>query len=447
MALALPTRRPRSIVGLDIEPGYVAAAEVAGPGGAVERAATAPLAPGLIRDGEVVDVDALAEALRAFFKEHGLGKRVRLGVANQRIVVRTLDLPRIEDRKELDAAVRFQAQEQVPMPLEQAVLDYHSLGVVQTDQGDRTRVVLVAARRDMIERLLAAARQAGLRPEGIDLAAFAMVRALSGGGAAAPGQGNALPAAVPANPAADPGDMDSDGDRGRPGSDGPDHGTLEPEVPGPYGLDLGSEGNGTGEGGPAASDGGAVAGDAFVLAQASAHAAALDELRGTTLYVSVGGLTNVAVAEGSICRFTRIVSTGLESMAAGLAERRGLRLDHSHQWLRHVGLTAPTDSIDGDPAIVDDARAELADGTRRIADEVRASMDFYRTQELGLGVDQAVLTGSALQVPGFAARFAADLGVPVSTRVVAEARPGALEGVDAGAVTVAAGLAVEERAA
>ena len=58
-----------------------------------------------------------------------------------------------------------------------------------------------------------------------------------------------------------------------------------------------------------------------------------------------------------------------------------------------------------------------------------------------------MLIGSALQVPRFAARFAADLGVPVSTRVVAEARPGALEGVDAGAVTVAAGLAVEERAA
>lgn len=442
MALALPTRRPRSIVGLDIEPGYLAAAEVAGPDGAVERAATAPLAPGLIRDGEVVDVEALAEALKAFFKEHALGKRVRLGVANQRIVVRTLDLPRIEDRKELDAAVRFQAQEQVPMPLEQAVLDYHSLGVVQTDQGDRTRVVLVAARRDMIERLLAAARQAGLRPEGIDLAAFAMVRALSGGGAAAPGQGTAIPApaAAAADPAGgEPGDADA---RAQASGLGGASDAALPDAPGPDGHEPGHEnGGGTRTGGEP------VAGDAFVLGQASAHAAALDELRGTTLYVSVSGLTNVAVAEGSICRFTRIVSTGLESMAAGLAERRGLRLDHSHQWLRHVGLTAPTDAIAGDPAIVDDARAELADGTRRIADEVRASMDFYRTQELGLGVDQAVLTGSALQIPGFAGRFAADLGVPVSTRVVAEARPGALAGVDAGAVTVAAGLAVEERAA
>ena len=55
---------------------------------------------------------------------------MRLGVANQRIVVRTIDLPQIEDRKELDAAVRFQAQEHIPMPLEQAVLDFQSLGFV-----------------------------------------------------------------------------------------------------------------------------------------------------------------------------------------------------------------------------------------------------------------------------------------------------------------------------
>ena len=49
---------------------------------------------------------------------------------------------------------------------------------MKTEDGPRTRVVLVAARRDMIDKLLAATRQAGLKPVGIDLSAFAMVRAL-----------------------------------------------------------------------------------------------------------------------------------------------------------------------------------------------------------------------------------------------------------------------------
>ena len=131
------TRTRRSVTGLDIEPSYIAAAQVRSNGRLeVESAATAPLDPGIMRDGEVTDVDALAEALKTFFADHNLGKRVRLGVANQRIVVRTLDLPRLDDPKELDAAVRFQAQEHIPMTLDLAVLDYQTLGVVQTPDGE-----------------------------------------------------------------------------------------------------------------------------------------------------------------------------------------------------------------------------------------------------------------------------------------------------------------------
>ena len=58
------------------------------------------------------------------------------------------------------------------------MLEHHSLGIVETPDGPRTRVVVVAARRDMIDRLLDATRKAGLRPVGVDLSAFAMIRAL-----------------------------------------------------------------------------------------------------------------------------------------------------------------------------------------------------------------------------------------------------------------------------
>ena len=92
--------------------------------------------------------------------------------------MRVIELPYLEDPKELDAAVRFQAQDQLPMPLDHAVLDYQRLDVVTDETGRRQRVLLVAARRDMVERVLAALRGAGLKPEGIDLSAFAMVRAL-----------------------------------------------------------------------------------------------------------------------------------------------------------------------------------------------------------------------------------------------------------------------------
>jgi type IV pilus assembly protein PilM len=168
----------KSVVGLDIEPGYVAAVETRPGHVIVERAASAPLAAGIVRDGEVVDVETLAASLRELFNQHKLSRRVRLGVANQRIVMRTLDLPPLKGAKEISSAIRFQAPDHIPMPLEQAVIEHHSLGIIETPDGPRTRVVVVAARRDMIERLLETTRKAGLRPIGVDLSAFAMIRAL-----------------------------------------------------------------------------------------------------------------------------------------------------------------------------------------------------------------------------------------------------------------------------
>ncbi|HEX5146510.1 MAG TPA: type IV pilus assembly protein PilM [Conexibacter sp.] len=349
----------RTVVGLDIEPGHVVAVRLGTDDAgrvAVAQAAGAPLGPGVLRDGEVVDVDALADALRELFRQHKLGKRVRIGVANQRIVVRTVDLPPVEDPKEIAAAVRFHAQDHIPMPLEQAVLEHQSLGLVDTADGQRTRVVLVAARRDMIERLHNAVRQAGLRPAGIDLAAFAMIRAL-------------------------------------------------------HGVDGGA-GDGEGE--------------------------------GATLYVSVSGVTNLALAVGTTCVFTRVVPGGLEAVAAQLAERRGLTLEHARQWLVHVGLTDATDAIDGDPEIVTEARNVLEEGVRRIADEVRNSLDYHRTQVGALAAERAVLTGPAVTVPGFAEHLSAAIGLPVAPGIVGEAKAGAHGGLERGRLAVAAGLALDE---
>jgi type IV pilus assembly protein PilM len=177
------SKKPQSIVGLDIETGSIAATEVRAKGsGAVSRTAIAPLEPGVVNEGEVLDAEALSAALKALFSQNKLGKAVRLGIANQRVVVRTLQLPLIEDEKEIDTAVRFRAQDQIPMPLEQAVLDHRVISRQTGPEGDKQMEVLaVAARRDMIVSLLGALRKAGLQPVGIDLSAFGMIRALDAG--------------------------------------------------------------------------------------------------------------------------------------------------------------------------------------------------------------------------------------------------------------------------
>lgn len=168
----------REPVGLDIDAGYVAAVQAAR--GRITAAASTDLPSGLLRDGEVTDVDGLASALRDFFKSTGMPKTVRLGISNQQIAVRDLELPRLEDEKELAAAVRFKAEEAIPMPLDEAVLDHQVIGHGTSIEGTpTTQVMVVAARQTMVEQLADAARGAGLRPDGIDLNAFALVRVLA----------------------------------------------------------------------------------------------------------------------------------------------------------------------------------------------------------------------------------------------------------------------------
>ncbi|MDQ6821402.1 MAG: pilus assembly protein PilM [Actinomycetota bacterium] len=340
------------MIGLDIQPGYVAAVEAPSGQIAVQRAATAVLGPEVVRDGDVVDVETLSRVLREMFAKHKLGRRVRLGIANHQIVMRTLDLPPLSGAKEIASAVRFQAQDHIPMPLDQAVLEHHALGKVQTPDGERARVVVVAARRDMVDRFLIAVRGAGLRPAGIDLSAFAMIRALH-----------------------------------RPGS------------------------------------------------------------TEATAYISVGGVTNVAVAVGRTCVFTRVAAHGTEAMAGELAERRGLTLDHAHAWVKHVGLTAAVDEIEGDPEIVAAARDVLEDGTLKIADDLRSSLDFYAMQAPASELERAVLTGPAIEISGFCERLASLASLPLELAELREARPGAADEAGAGHLAVAAGLTVAEVAA
>ncbi|MBA2420710.1 MAG: pilus assembly protein PilM [Thermoleophilaceae bacterium] len=167
----------RRTAGLDVNGRFVAAVEI--DGGRVERTVSAELPESFFRDGAVADVDGLASALEDFASSTGLPKTVRVGISNQQIAMRMIELPVIEDQKDLEVAVRFQAAEAIAMPLDEAILDYQVTETFEGVDGPRLRVVLVAARRTMVESLLAALRKAGLKVDGVDLDAFALVRMLA----------------------------------------------------------------------------------------------------------------------------------------------------------------------------------------------------------------------------------------------------------------------------
>lgn len=171
------SKTPADVAGLDIDGTYLAAAVV--DHGSIGRVASIDLEPGVAVDGEVREPEALSAALRDMFTRFKLPKQVRLGVANQQIVVRQLELPVIADPAERDAAIRFQAADAIAMPLEDVILDYQVIGASESpDGGPRERLLVVAARGTMIGQLVTAVKGAGLKPQGIDLSAFALVRML-----------------------------------------------------------------------------------------------------------------------------------------------------------------------------------------------------------------------------------------------------------------------------
>ena len=171
----------KKLIGLKVGASQLAAARVVNNGSAeLLQLARDPLSPGIVVGGELRDPDALASALKDFFTKHKLPKRgVRLGISNNRIGVRTFDVAGVQDPKQLDNAIRFRAQEALPIPIDEAVRDYHTLGETTNEDGEVVRrILLVVAYRDQIDRYVDACKKAGIGLVGIDLEAFALLRAL-----------------------------------------------------------------------------------------------------------------------------------------------------------------------------------------------------------------------------------------------------------------------------
>jgi type IV pilus assembly protein PilM len=170
------------VVGLDIGTSGVRAAELtlAKGGATLERFGQVALPAGVVRDGEVEDPDAVAAAIKQLWTQAKFStKRVVVGVANQKVIVRQVDLPWLPS-DELRKALAFQVQDYVPMPVEEAILDFHALEEFTNDSGARMlRVLLVAAARDMVGSAIDAVHKAGLQPQMVDLTSFAVLRALT----------------------------------------------------------------------------------------------------------------------------------------------------------------------------------------------------------------------------------------------------------------------------
>jgi type IV pilus assembly protein PilM len=313
----------RRLIGLDIGTNAVRVAEIE-PGDPPRLTSFGQVAlpPGAMRDGEVIDPTAVTAAIQRLWKELSLKKvPVRVGVATPRVLVRTVDLPTMSD-DELAGALRFQAQELIPIPLEDAVLDFQVLEALPIPEavGDgpppqpMSRVLLAAAHKDLIRNLTGAVRAAGLSVASVDLVPLALVRSV-----------------------------------GRRVSD----------------------------------NGG-----------------------GVEAIVSVGGgVTVVVVHELGIPRFVRILGSGGRLVTDAIARDLELTQDQAEA-IKRQDDRAPSD-------LAQRARGAMARPISDLVEQIRGSLDYYRTQPDAIRLLRVTLTGGGALTPGLADQLVDTVGVPV----------------------------------
>jgi type IV pilus assembly protein PilM len=348
--------RHKQLVGLSIGSSELAAAVVVNNGQPkLVKAARHALPAEIVSGGEVRDSEALANEIAAFFSAADLPrKNVRVGIGSSRTGVRVFERPAVDDPRQLANAIRFRAYETLPIPIEEAMLDYH----VVEDTSAPDRVLLAVAYRDLVDRFAATCAAAKIELAGIDIEAFALLRA--------------------------------------------------------------------------------VGGDPLPAGQRSEAA---------RVAVSIGhDRTTVAVSDGHVCEFTRVLDWGGARVTAAI--ERALEVDpgEAEKIKRSLDISskaAEEPSDERTTKAVEAARREV----NGLARELASSLHFYQDQPDSLGFAEITITGGGAHLQGIAEQLEELIGI--SVRVADPfARVGSGHGISSGgqdgSLAVAIGLGIED---
>jgi type IV pilus assembly protein PilM len=166
--------RSKTSIGLDVGSGFVKLVEVDHSGGQPEvtRVALRPLTPDAIVEGEIMDYGLVSDTIGALFQDLGLkGRHVVTSVGGHDVIIKKIEMDRM---KESDAreVIRWEAEQHVPFDIKSVELDFQILN--PSDGGLRMEVLLVAAKRELVDNKVGLLIDAGLSPEVVDVDAFAL---------------------------------------------------------------------------------------------------------------------------------------------------------------------------------------------------------------------------------------------------------------------------------
>ena len=165
-------------IGLDIGSHAVKACQLTpvGDGYKLTSLGSAKLPPNSVEDGVLQDPEAVGKIVSSLIKNLKLkGNKVAISISGYSVIVKKINLMAMEDR-ELSSHIQTEAEQYIPFDIDEVFLDYQDLKT-NTEEDERTDVILVAAKKDVVNGYLEMLSAAGLETVIVDVDAFALENA------------------------------------------------------------------------------------------------------------------------------------------------------------------------------------------------------------------------------------------------------------------------------
>ncbi|MCG6911115.1 MAG: pilus assembly protein PilM [Deltaproteobacteria bacterium] len=168
-------RKKDHLVGLDIGSRTIKAAEVGDTkkGQVLEKFGAIDIASGLIEDGSIKDPETIAESIRQLYHSNGIRENnVAISIGGYSVIVKKINVQTMTE-DHLQESIQFEAEQYIPFDISDVNLDFQILGENEHNPNQMS-VLLVAAKKEMINDYINLTQMAGLNPCIIDVDAFAL---------------------------------------------------------------------------------------------------------------------------------------------------------------------------------------------------------------------------------------------------------------------------------
>jgi len=169
-----------TLVGLDIGSHSIKLIEIAKANNqfTLLSAGSCLMPPKTVAGSKLSENELLAEALKKLFKDTGAGGReVNIALPEAQVITRVIEIPELSSR-ELAGAIKWEAEQYIPLPLDQVNLDYTVLRDSRETKTNKMEVLLVAAPKVLLDRYLSILELAELTAVSAETEIIAACRAL-----------------------------------------------------------------------------------------------------------------------------------------------------------------------------------------------------------------------------------------------------------------------------